>query len=176
MIHFKDLKYDELRVFNEGNVQYCTPVLAFQSELNLELNAINFKGKKETMKEWTESQKFPIYCTFDLPNGVYSAYLFKICTVQEALFDIKISHFEYKGKNPSLSAMKIPLENCPFDETLPVPNDHNDFITAVGTNLNTECIHLESLISCQISEVGMRRDKSSITKTLSFNFPKYLYN
>ena len=97
MVHFKDLKYDELRVFNEGNVQYCTPVLAFQSELNLEINGSNFKGKEETIQEWTESQKFPLYCTFDLPNGVYSAYLFKICTVQEALFDIKISHFEYKG-------------------------------------------------------------------------------
>lgn len=176
MIHFKDLKYDELRVFNEGNVQYCTPVLAFQSELNLEINGGNFKGKKETMKELTESQKFPLYCAFDLPNGVYSAFLFKICTVQEALFNIKISHFEYKGINPSLSAMKIPLENCPFDETLPVPNNHNHLITDVGINLNTECIHLESLISCQINEVGMRRDKSSITEALNFNFPKYLYN
>ncbi len=176
MIYSENFKYDEIRVITEGNMQYCVPVMAFQPELAFAVNSEGLLPQKEQFKEWSENQKFPLFCSFELTNGVYSAYLFKVCTFPEKVFGVTISHFEYKGKNPSLSTMNITVENCPFDEILPVPNDHVNSNTDIKSDLKAECAHLESLINGHINEVGMRKKQSGFLESLNFNFPKYLYN
>lgn len=176
MMYSENFKYDEIKVITEGNVQYCMPVMAFQPELSFAVNSEELYQPKELFKDWAENQKFPLYCSFELPNGVYSSYLFKVCTVPEKVFGVTISHFEYKGKNPSLSAMNITVENCPFDEILPVPNDQVSSITDIESDLKAKCAHLELLINGHITEIGMRKNQSGFLGNLNFHFPKYLYN
>ena len=177
MNYSENFKYDELRVFSENGTKYCMPVWAYQTELNLQLSTEDIETDVvASFKSWAESRKFPLMCTFDLPDGIYSAYLFKTCEASEKVFGIDISHYEYKGKNPSLPAMNLPAEDCPFDEILPVPKQETHFLGDPNMTLETECIHLESLLKGRINEAGMRKMDTSNSGEFQFDFPKYLYN
>jgi len=177
MDHSEDFKYDELSVFTENGTKYCMPVWAYQTKLNVAVGTNGIENEVVlSFKDWAETRKFPLYCTFDLPDGVYSSYLFKTCEDSEKLFGINISHYEYKGKNPSLPAMNLPTEDCPFDEILPVPKQETQYFGSPETALRSECAHIESLLKGRINEAGMRKVTASSLGNFKFEFPKYLYN
>jgi len=173
----ENFKYDELRVFSEDGTKYCMPVWAYQTELNILVSTHEVQPDiVSSFRDWAESRKFPLMCSFNLPDGIYSAYLFKTCEDSEKAFGINISHYEYKGKNPSLPSMNLPAEDCPFDEILPVPKQESHFLGEPNMILENECIHLESLLQDRINEAGMRKLSASSLGNFKFDFPKYLYN
>lgn len=177
MDYSEDFKYDEISVFSENGTQYCTPVWAFQNELNVKVsNGSVGTNNLNSFKNWAQGQKFPLLCSFEIPNGVYSAYLFKVCEDSEKFFGIDISHYEYKGKNPAQSTMKSQVEECPFDEILPVPKKETEIFGELARALQSECAHLESLIKGHINEASMRKMNTGRIENFQFNFPKYLYN
>lgn len=177
MDYSEGFKYDEVKVYSEKGSKYCMPVWAYQTELNL---AVENEGMSEditdSFNEWAESKKLPLFCSFNLPDGVYSAYLFRVCVDTEKTFGIDISHYEYKGKNPSLTIMKRQYDDCPFDEVLPVPKQETEIRVDSDTTLKSECLHLESFLEGTIHEAGMRKTDSVRFVDFEFSFPKYLYN
>ncbi|NEU07061.1 hypothetical protein GZH53_01940 [Flavihumibacter sp. R14] len=177
MSYSEHFRYDEVSVFTENGTKYCMPVWAYQTELNIKVNTNGIEDDMvSSFNDWAESRKFPLFCTFDLPAGIYSAYLFKTCEDSEKVFGIDISHYEYKGKNPSLPSMNLPAEDCPFDEVLPVPKQVTHIFGDPDMALNSEYVHLESLLTDRINEAGMRKLSASRLADFKFNFPKYLYN
>lgn len=177
MDYSEGFKYDELKVYSEHGTKYCMPVWAYQTDLNIKVATRGITpDTADSFKEWAESKKFPLFCNFDLPDGVYSAYLFRVCADSEKMFGIDISHYEYKGKNPSLSIMKRQNDDCPFDEVLPVPKQETEIFGDTSTTLKSECLHLESFLEGTINEIGMRKTDSVRLVNFEFTFPKYLYN
>ena len=177
MDYSEGFKYDEIKVYSEKGTKYCMPVWASQTELNIKVGTQGISDDRvESFTEWAESRTLPLFCSFDLPDGVYSAYLFKVCKDSEQIFGINISHYEYKGKNPSLSTMKRQYDDCPFDETLPVPKQVTEIFGDSSTTLNSECLHLESFLEGTINEAGMRKTDSVRLADLELTFHKYLYN
>ncbi|MBC7746230.1 MAG: hypothetical protein H7096_14145 [Flavobacterium sp.] len=150
--------------------------MCLETELDTTFNSSEYRTKIESSSDdENENQNYPLYCNFELPNGVYSAYLFRVCLLPEKVSGNKSFHFEYKGKNPS-SVMTIPLENCPFDELLPVPKDHLCPTSNTESDLKAKCLLLEYYISGKISEIGMRTGKFGLMVKMNFNLPKFLYN
>jgi hypothetical protein len=170
-------QFDEISVFTEEGIKYCVPTWAYQSDLNVKVDTDGLGTSSVNLfNEWSKTQKFPLFCSFDLPDGIYSTYLFKLCHGAEKLFGVDVSHYEYKGKNPTLVTMKLPAEDCPFDEMLPVPKQESIATTDNGATLKSECAHLEFLLEGEINESGMRRTDSSLAGDFKFHFQKYLYN
>lgn len=177
MDYSEDFKFDEVKVYSEKGTKYCTPVFAFQTELNVKVGTRGISDDSvDSFTQWAESRTLPLFCAFDLPDGVYSAYLFKVCKDSERIFGINISHYEYKGKNPSLNTMKRQYDDCPFDEILPVPKQETEISGDSSTTLKSECFHLESFLEGTINEAGMRKTDSVRLANFQFSFPKYLYN
>lgn len=177
MDYSEGFKYDEISVFSEDGIKFCMPVMAFQTELNIKVDTEGLSiDVRKSFKDWSNSRKFPLFCKFDLPDGIYSSYLFKVCEVSEKVFGVDISHYEYKGKNPSLLSMNLPLEDCPFDELVPVPRQNNEAVNELNAALNSEYARLESLLEGEIKEVGMRKMNLGRLEDFKFTFPKYLYN
>lgn len=177
MDYSEGFKYDEVKVYSEKGTKYCRPVWAFQTDLNLKVAIGGVSDDSiESFTLWAESRTLPLFCSFDLPDGVYSAYLFKVCRDPEQIFGINISHYEYKGKNPSLNIMKRQYDECPFDEILPVPKQVTEISGDPGATLKSEFVHLESLLEGTINEAGMRKTDSLRLANFPFSFPKYLYN
>ena len=177
MDYSENFQFDEISVFTEEGIKYCIPVWAYQTELNITVDTDGFPADTvNSFKEWSKTQKFPLFCSFDLPDGIYSTYLFKVCEDPEKVFGVDISHYEYKGKNPTLVTMNLPAEDCPFDEMLPVPKQETPSASNSGILLKSKCAHLEFLLEGEINEAGMRRADSGIVGDFKFSLPKYLYN
>ena len=177
MDYSESFKYDQISVFSEQGIKYCIPVCAYQTELNIKVDSNGLPiDSVNAFKEWSSTKKFPLFCKFELPDGIYSSYLFKICEGPEKVWGVDVSHYEYKGKNPSLDVMNLPAEDCPFDEMVPVPNQSNDPVNDLNMALRFEYARLESLLEGHINEVGMRKTEASRLEDFKFQFPKYLYN
>lgn len=176
MNYSEDFKYDELKVFSQADKKYCMPVWAYQTDLNVIVgNEGIAENTLDSFNNWAESKKFPLKCEFDLPDGVYSSFLFSVCEDKEKSRGVDHSYYLYKGKNP-VTEMKLPIEDCPFDEVLPVPRQENEGLSNLVLSLKIECAHLQSLIEGHINEVGMRKTNSGRFKNLNFTFHKYMYN
>jgi hypothetical protein len=176
MDYSKGFQFDEISVFTENSTKYCVPVWAYQTDLNIRVDTKGISADiLSAFKEWSKTRKFPLFCSFDLPDGVYSAFLFKVCEAAENISGVDVSHYEYKGKNPSL-AMKLPIEDCPFDEMLPVPKQETEPVNESISAFKAECAQVESLLEGSIKEAGMRKMNSNSLKDFQFKFPKYLYN
>lgn len=176
MDYSEDFKFDEIRVFSQHGIKYCMPVWAYQTDLNIRVDTDGIPLETiDSFKNWAESKKFPLKCTFEIPDGVYSSFLFKVIENSEKLLGVIKSFYQYKGKNP-MTEMKIPIEDCPFDEILPVPKQENEGYTELAMALKLECANFKSLIEGHINEVGMRKLDSGRLKNIDLTFPKYLYN
>ena len=176
MNYSEDFRYDELKIFSQDGKKYCKPVWAYQSNLNLRVDNEGIEENTfESFTGWAESKIFPLKCAFELPDGVYSSFLFRICEDKEKSFERDNSYYLYKGKNP-VTEMKLPIEDCPFDEVLPVPRQENEGLKDLALSLQFECAHLQSLIEGHINEVGMRRMPSGRLRNINLTFQKYLYN
>ena len=172
MDYFQDFRYDQIRVFSQSGRKYGVPVWAFQTNLNLKVNTEGIDPDViNAFKTWAETKKFPLNCSFELPDGVYSSFLFKLSEDLEKLFGIDNSFYQYKGKNPA-SNMRLPGENCPFDEVVPVPKQEMEGACDLGMGIKAEF----SSLSGSITEVGMRRQNIGRLENFEFNFPKFLYN
>lgn len=176
MDYSEDFKYDELKVFSQHGIKYCIPVWAYQTDLNVQVDTEGISiDTVDSFNSWAESKRFPLKCAFEIPDGVYSSFLFKVVENDEELFGINKSFYQYKGKNP-MTAMNIPIEDCPFDEILPVPKQENDAHSELSMALKMECDNLKSMIEGHINEVGMRKLDSGRLQNMNLIFPKYLYN
>jgi hypothetical protein len=176
MDHSENFISNEISVFNKHGIQYCMPVKAAQSELNVVVSVQGEEVFEELLKDSSEDKIFPLLCNFELPNGLYSAYLFKFCEDHDKFFGIDNSHYEYKGKNPSLLDMKSYPEACPFDESVPVPKKDSEISNSLAMALKSECAHLESLIKDHINEVNVCKMNKGSSHNFLLKMPKFLYN
>ena len=68
--------------------------------------------------------------------------------------------------------MKLPVEDCPFDEVVPVPKQELKGLGELAIGIKSELNNL----SGSINEVGMRKQNAGRLENFEFNFPKFLYN
>ncbi len=176
MGNFEKLNYDELKVFTENGEQYCIPVWASQSVLNVQVLAAGASSNADTARDqYSASRKFPLISSFNIPDGVYSAYLFKVCEVDERIMGVNVSHYQYKGKNPAISEMNFPTDDCPFDEILPVPKPDSGISNQLAIVVQAEAARPDS-IQCRVPELGQRNLIDVQLFSLGFNFQRYIYN
>lgn len=178
MEYTQDFKYDEVSVFTQDGILYAMPVWAFQSRTGSQADAATENFMYNEFLRWADTRKFPLLSNVQIPEGVYSAYLFKVYNDPVKFFGIDISHYEYKGNSPLKEADKFPssLAECPFDETVPAPSPEHETSLQLARSIQAKCAQMESMINHRSIASRNFRENSALLKQELIRLPEYRMN